>query len=157
MLKPSANSSRNCLFRDLITCVKELSSELLILPHNMSANCFKRYLATRWIKHFAEQVRKNSVIKSRSVKTTRAVKGKFFFPLDRKSLIPHNHKNRPINNNKSFPSYPVSLFQNDTSCKTCPMKMDLICKKMIMYTKHSFIFRNGIAQRLVLTQKATRE
>ena len=49
------------------------------------------------MKHFAEQLGKNSVIKSCSTKTTWVVTRKIFFNSDRKSLIPHNH-NKPSYN-----------------------------------------------------------
>ena len=56
----------------------------------------------------------------------------------------------------SFKIYLVPLFQNESSCKTFHMKINLIHMKINLYGTHFHM--NGFARRLVLTQrqKATR-
>ena len=56
--------------------------------------------------------------------------------------LSHSSKTLPKNYssyNRPFPSYPLPLFQNESTCETIQMKMSLICMKMDMYLNLIFI------------------
>ena len=51
----------------------------------------------------------------------------------------------------NFPSCLLLLFENESSCTSCYLKMRLVCMKINMREKHTVIHMNDLARRLVFT------